>query len=146
MLFRSQPLASEGECAVRGYSAQIALSARFTPAGSAGTMGGLAARAGASDVSSGGFWLSNPDPARRRALDAAIADGRAQAEAIARATGIKLGALIRVSDPYGGSRASLASAPSAARLNRVETPVQVDIAPAPVSTSVTPSLTFAILD
>lgn len=52
--------------------------------------------AGANQINSLAFGVSNPDSARRQALAAAVAKSRADAEVIARAAGGTLGSLIEI--------------------------------------------------
>lgn len=130
------PQLSEGNCAVRGYSAQMQVTARIRPVTMAGTLTGVAAKAGASNPVLTGFSLSNPEAARQRALEAAVIDGQAQAAAIARATGVKLGPLVKVTDPNPGVRYGMTDTASYASRPRVEDVVEVPMSPAAVNTNV----------
>ncbi|NYT40199.1 SIMPL domain-containing protein [Sphingomonas sp. R-74633] len=92
------PRLSTGACAVQGYIAEIGVTVKLSPVARAGTLTGLIAQAGGSDVNLSGFGLIDPAAARRQAMAMAIANGKIQAEAIASASGAKLGPLLRVSD------------------------------------------------
>lgn len=92
---------AQGDCAVRGYIAEIDAIVRLRPIAQAGTATGLVARLGGSDVRLSGFTLSDDSIARRKATAAALADARAQAEAIAAGSGVHILRLQSVGDTVG---------------------------------------------
>jgi len=59
--------------------------------------------AGANDVFGISFSIDDPRPLRAKARDAAVADARARAEGLARASGVALGPLLSLSEEGGGS-------------------------------------------
>uniref|UniRef100_UPI0013D825BE SIMPL domain-containing protein n=5 Tax=Pseudomonadota TaxID=1224 RepID=UPI0013D825BE len=87
---------------VLGYVAMMEASVDVSPVALAGTLSGLASRAGASEVRLSRFRTADPRAAQQRAMAAAVANGQEQAQAIAAASGAKLGRLVRVSDQNGG--------------------------------------------
>ena len=138
------PRLSTGVCAIEGYVASIDVNAKVSPVTTAGTLTGLAARAGATNVELAGFGILDEAAARRRAVAAAIANGKAQAEAIASASGARLGPLVRVvdSDPRAFGYNEIVVTGSLQR--PVAEPIVVNIAPAPVETQARLLLTFEI--
>jgi uncharacterized protein YggE len=76
------PRLSTEACAIQGYVASLVAQARVSPVSKAGALTGLASRAGGTEVSLSGFTVSDPGDARQRAMRAALASGRAEAEAI----------------------------------------------------------------
>lgn len=97
-----QPVLSKGDCAVLGHLATLSFKVRLSPADKAGDAASLAAQLGAVNVELGGSGLDQPDALASEAATAAIADARADAEVIAKATGRTLGPVVRVQDPYAG--------------------------------------------
>ncbi len=59
--------------------------------------------AGANDVFGISFSIDDPRPLRAKARDAAVADARARAEGLARASGVALGPLLSLSEEGGSS-------------------------------------------
>lgn len=96
--YEPRPTLSEGACAVKGYIATMAMRVKLAPASHAGDAASLAAELGGRSVSLAAFGLNNPSSLRDAAIDAAIQDARAQAAAIAKASGVKLGPIALVSD------------------------------------------------
>jgi uncharacterized protein YggE len=77
---------------------------------------------GANEISSLQLFSSKADSARRVALAAAVADARAQAEVLARASGGALGSLIEISSTQEPIRPVLARATAA--MAAVRTPIE----------------------
>jgi uncharacterized protein len=77
---------------------------------------------GANEISSLQLFSSKADSARRVALAAAVADARAQAEVLARASGGALGSLIEISSTQETIRPVLARATAA--MAAVRTPIE----------------------
>lgn len=94
----AMPRLSTGVCAIQGFVAEIGVTVKVIPVARAGTLTGAIAQAGGTEVSLADFGLIDPAAARRKAIAAAMANGKAQAEAIAAASGSRLGRLLRVSD------------------------------------------------
>jgi uncharacterized protein len=140
---------AEGDCAVRGYIASMDISVRLHAIGEAGTITGLVARLGGSEVRLANFALSDVAAARRKATTAALADARAQAETIVAGEGARLGRIILVTDGQNWIRVSAASAPSLAASPPPPPPpppppVAVNLAPQPVETVANLTVTYAI--
>lgn len=149
-----RPTLSEGACAVTGYLATMALRAKLSPAARAGDAASLAAELGGRNVTLADFGLNDPSSLRDGAISAAIQDARAQAAAIAKASGVKLGPIALVSDrsprAYDSVAAEdvpLADAAPAALLARPPTAptASVKITVPPVEETVRLSVVFSIL-
>lgn len=144
---RDKPQLSTGTCAVTGRVASIDTTVVMHSVKDAGTAVGLAARLGASDVGVEHFGLSDDADASRRALANAFAQARAKAEAIAAASGVKLGPIISASDSNGiGMRGSsqIVDSIQAQDMGQLPPPVVVDITPKPVETTARLTIIFAI--
>lgn len=89
---------STGSCAIQGYVVEMLVTVTIAPVARAGTLTGAVAQAGGSEVNLASFGLRDLPAARRKAMAVAFANGKAQAEAIAAASGAKLGPLLRVTD------------------------------------------------
>jgi uncharacterized protein YggE len=138
---------STGACAVTGRVASTSTTIVMHSVKDAGTAVGLAGRLGASDASIDHFGLSDDSDAVRRALAGAYAEARTRAEAIAAASGAKLGPIVSVSDSYSsGVRGSsmVVDAITANDIGSFPAPVVVDISPKPVETSMRLTIVFAI--
>jgi uncharacterized protein YggE len=134
-------------CALIGYVARSEASVLMRSVKDAGTAVGLAGRLGAASASIERFDVTDQKDAQRRAATAAVAKARLQAEAIAVASGARLGAIISVSDSLDrelmnyAMQANMPAPPVVA----MEVPVPVEITPRPVSTSSRLTLTFALV-
>ena len=92
------PRLSIGECAIIGYTADLQVEVRTAAVNEAGTMVSLAGRLGATNPRIDRFFLAEDKEIRRRGVTEAVAEAKLQAEAIARASGVKLGDIISVSN------------------------------------------------
>lgn len=92
------PQLSTGECAIVGYTADLQIEVRTTAVNEAGTMVSLAGRLGATNPRIDRFFLAEDKEIRRRGIAEALAEAKLQAEAIARASGVRLGGVISVSN------------------------------------------------
>ncbi|MBB5984413.1 SIMPL domain-containing protein [Sphingobium lignivorans] len=92
------PQLSTGECAIIGYTADLQVEVRTSAVNDAGTMVSLAGRLGATNPRIDRFFLAEDKEIRRRGIAEALAEAKLQAEAIARASGVKLGSVISVSN------------------------------------------------
>lgn len=92
------PRLSTGECAIVGYTADLQVEVRTAAVNEAGTMVSLAGRLGATNPRIDRFFLAEDKEIRRRGIAEALAEARLQAEAIARASGVKLGGVLSVSN------------------------------------------------
>ena len=92
------PRLSTGECAIIGYTADLQVEIRTAAVNEAGTMVSLAGRLGATNPRIERFFLADDKEIRRRGVTEALAEAKLQAEAIARASGVKLGGVLSVSN------------------------------------------------
>lgn len=92
------PRLSTGECAIIGYTADLQMEVRTAAVNEAGTMVSLAGRLGATNPRIDRFFLAEDKEIRRRGIAEALAEAKLQAEAIARASGVKLGSVVSVSN------------------------------------------------
>ncbi|WP_137863879.1 MULTISPECIES: SIMPL domain-containing protein [unclassified Sphingomonas] len=142
------PRLSTGACAVLGYVAMMEASVDVSPVALAGTLSGLASRAGASEVRLSRFRTADPRAAQQRAMAAAVANGQEQAQAIAAASGAKLGRLVRVSDQNGGyamaDQLQGLAASGSQREARMREPVAVEITPQAITTTARLVLVYEI--
>ena len=90
---------------VTGYRANNTVQIEVRNIDAVGKVIDAALGAGATNLGALGLFASNPDPARREALQKAVAKARADAEAAATAAGGTLGALVElVVDPFNEPR------------------------------------------
>jgi uncharacterized protein YggE len=88
-----------------GYRANNTIQIEIRSIDAVGKVIDAALGAGATNLGSLSLFASNPDPARREALQKAVAKARADAEAVATAAGGSLGALVDLTiDPYSEPR------------------------------------------
>jgi uncharacterized protein YggE len=138
---------STGACAVTGRVASITTTIIMHSVKDAGTAVGLAARLGANDAGVERFGLNDNADASRRALGNAFAQAHAKAEAIAAASGAKLGPIVSVSDSYSEvvrASSGVVDSISAQDMERTPAPVVVDVSPKPVETTMRLTVVFAI--
>lgn len=147
-----RPTLSEGACAVTGYLATMAMRAKLSPASRAGDAASLAAELGGRNVTLADFGLNDPSSLRDTAINAAIQDARAQAAAIAKASGVKLGPIALVSDrnprAYDGETletVALADAPAALLARPPSAPTaSVKVTVPPVEETARLSVVFSV--
>lgn len=139
----------KGPCRITGYVAGIEATAELASVKDAGTAIGLAQRLGASSASLDGFALRDPDAATHAAVDAAIADARAQAEALAKGAGARLGRLVSILGAPDREPAMQAlnvyDVPSPPA-EVMAPPVVIDVTPKPIETSAHIVLVYALAD
>ena len=92
------PQLSTGECAIVGYTADLQVEIRTGAVNDAGTMVSLAGRLGATNPRIERFFLAEDKEIRRRGIAEALAEAKLQAEAIASASGVRLGSVLSVSN------------------------------------------------
>jgi uncharacterized protein YggE len=144
--YDAAPRLSTGACAIQGYVAKMAVTVTVAPADKAGTLTGLVAREGGSEVKLRGFDVLDQRAAQKRAMAAAVANGTATAQAIAAASGVKLGRLVRATD--GDSRVVTADGISPEAADRVVDrlqPLRIDISPKAVVTTARLGMTFEVV-
>ena len=138
---------SAGECAIVGYRATQDFDVYTKKVKDAATMIGLASRHGATSPKVEGFNLEDRSDARRRAIAAAMADARTKAQAIADASGARLGETLSIS--LDGARLSddaydIVVTGSRMIAGERDEPIPIKIEPAPVETSATVTVSYAI--
>jgi uncharacterized protein YggE len=94
----SKVVLSQGACAPVGYVATLQVRARVMPATCVGALAAYASQIGAREVSIGASGVADNEALQREATRQALANARTQAEAIATASGRKLGPIIRIQD------------------------------------------------
>jgi uncharacterized protein YggE len=101
---------------ILGYTASVGVTATVRDLASAGAVVDAAVGAGANQVSGPNLLASDQTAAYRSALEAAVADARANAQTLAAASGISLGAITSVSEggqatpvPFAGAKEPSAS-------------------------------------
>jgi uncharacterized protein YggE len=143
------PRFDAGPCAIIGYVATVPVTLHSQEVNKAGTLTGLIARLPGAEPRLQSFSLKNPALAKQRALAAAMADARTQAEELARAGQVRLGRILSISNAqnqYGQeNEIVVTSAKSMAPPARVITPVAVNVTPAPVETSAQVVVNFEIV-
>jgi uncharacterized protein YggE len=137
---------STGPCAIAGRVARIETTIVMSSVKDAGTAVGLAGRLGASNAQIQNFGLRDPSGATRRAVADAAAHARARAQAIADASGAKLGPVISVSDTYdrGDVIQYMVEPVAADGVRGFPPPIVVNISPKAVKTVAQLNFTFAI--
>ncbi len=144
---------STGACAIQGYVATMQVIVNTARIGDAGTLIGVIGRLGGLQARLQNYWLSDSEPVRQKAMRAALAGARAQAQLIAEGSGQKLGRLLRVQDsnyrevviampesaPTGASSVPPPPPPPAPAA-----PIRVDLSPAPIDIKVTLMAAYAI--
>ncbi|MCH7861945.1 SIMPL domain-containing protein [Sphingomonas sp. NPDC092331] len=141
------PRLSAGPCAVQGYVADMEVTVTAMPADKAGTLTGLAAREGASGVKLESFGILDTRTAQKRAMAAAVANGTAAAEAVAAASGVRLGRLLRASDNDTRmvSMDGIGFENMSGGLGRLREPVTIEISPKAVVTNARLVLSFEVI-
>jgi hypothetical protein len=144
------PRLSTGECAIVGYTADLQVEVRTAAVNEAGTMVSLAGRLGATNPQIERFFLAEDKEVRRRGITEALAEAKLQAEAIARASGVKLGGVLSVSNlsfngpgPYDDITVTAARVP-APPPPPPPPPVVVGLQPRAIETQVRVQVVYAI--
>jgi len=137
--------AGKKDCTVVGRVAQIETSVIMSSVKDAGTAVGLAGRLGASRARIDDFGLSDDSGASNRAIAKAVENARAKAQAIATASGAKLGQIVSVDDgSERGMSGGLTVFAMKAPAEFAPAPIVIDVSPKPVETSARLTVTFAI--
>lgn len=140
------PRLSTGPCAILGYIAEMEVTVTASPVDKAGTLTGIAAREGAIGARLASFGILDQRAAHKRAMVAAVANGTAEAEAIAAASGVKLGRLLSASDGEArllGVEGIVAE--DIGRLPGYANVVTINVSPKPVETSARLVLVFEVM-
>jgi len=86
-----------GKQVVTGYQASLSVQVKVRDIGKLGDIISTANAAGANNISGPTFTIADPTPYRAEAIDAAVADARKSAEAMAKAAGKSVGAVLSIS-------------------------------------------------
>jgi uncharacterized protein YggE len=139
---------SEGPCAIVGYVAQLSMTVKIAPGNRAGDAASLAAELGGRNVALASFGLNETASLTSAATEMAVRNAKAQAAIIAKASGVRLGPILRVQDP---SALEIDRGPAPARPdialsgNRFAPIVSVAITVPPVRQNARLSVVFSIL-
>src|SRR5258706_7824252 len=122
------PICSSDGRVITGYQAGLSLNLKWHNVDNVGTaLDGLVQQGGATRISVS-FGLNDPNVAQAEARALAIADARSRASAMAKAAGVQLGQVLRISDQTQVSRPTYNYAPSAAAVDQTQVPVgQLDV-------------------
>src|SRR5258706_2833233 len=122
------PIYSSDGRVITGYQAGLSLNLKWHTVDNVGTaLDGLVQQGGATRISVS-FGLNDPKVAQAEARGLAIADARSRASAMAKAAGVQLGQVLRISDQTQVSRPTYNYAPSAAAVDQTQVPVgQLDV-------------------
>ncbi len=113
----------DGRAVITGYQAGLSLNLKWHNVDNVGTaLDGLVQQGGATRISVS-FGLNDPKVAQAEARALAIADARSRASAMAKAAGVQLGQVLRISDQTQVSRPTYNYAPSAAAVDQTQVPV-----------------------
>jgi len=139
------PRLSTGACAIIGYTADLQVEVRTAAVNEAGTMVSLAGRLGATNPRIERFFLAEDKEMRRRGVVEALAEAKLQAEAIARASGIKLGGVLNISNlSFNGPGPYDDVVVTAQRASEPPPPVAIGMKPRSIETQVRVQVTYAI--
>jgi len=119
----------DGRAVITGYQAGESLNLKWHNVDNVGSaLDGLVQQGGAMRIGVS-FGLNDPKAAQAEARSLAIADARARANAMAKAAGVQLGQVLRITDQSQVSRPPMYSyAPSAAAVDQTNVPVgQLDV-------------------
>ena len=86
-----------GKQVITGYQASLSVRVKVRDMAKLGEVISAANAAGANNVSGPTFTIDDPAPARAKAIDEAVADARKSAEAMAKAAGKSVGAVLSMS-------------------------------------------------
>jgi uncharacterized protein YggE len=141
------PQLSTGACAISGYVATQSVTLRTLAVKDSGTLVGLVGRAGGLSPRISSFDLRDNRPEQQQAIDAALADARAKAAAIAAASHVNLGPILNVTSGPRNDRQQIV-------VNDIPTvsapppppppPVPVQIRPEPITTTSYLTVIYAI--
>ena len=142
---------STNECAILGYTAELAVTLRTRQIADAGTLTGLISRNHGLDARVAQFELSDTGPAQKEAMRRALAQAHEQAELIAQNSGARLGPVQRIRDgDYRDLTANARAVTRPAYASRPAPPpppppIAVALKPAPIETSVKVMVVYALL-
>lgn len=145
------PRLAVGDCAIVGYAADLSMEVRTSAVKEAGTIVGLIGRLGGTNPRLARFALSDDGAPQARALAAALAQARRQAEAIAAGAKVALGRLLSVSNAGYGMQPSgediIVTASAVAPPPPpppAPPPIEVTLTPRPIETQARVTVVYAI--
>jgi uncharacterized protein YggE len=97
------PILSDGGDAIVGYSASNSIAATIASLGRAGEIVDAAVAAGANQVQGPNLTVSDQSALYQAALKAAVADARLKAQALAEASGLRIGGVTSVQENGGNT-------------------------------------------
>ena len=123
-----QTVDQNGKQVITGYQASLSVRVKVRDISKLGEIISAANAAGANDISGPTFTIDDPAPARAKAIEEAVADARKSAEAMAKAAGKSVGAVLSMSSSDAGINAmySTSDMAGAAKAVPIE-PGQLDI-------------------
>ena len=92
-----QTVDQDGKQVITGYQASLSVRVKVRDIAKLGEIISAANAAGANDISGPTFTIDDPAPARAKAIEEAVADARKSAEAMAKAAGKSVGAVLSMS-------------------------------------------------
>ncbi len=92
-----QTVDQSGKQVITGYQASLSVQVKVRDIAKLGEVISAATAAGANNVSGPMFTIADPAPLRAKAIDAAVADARKSAEAMAQAAGKSVGEVLSIS-------------------------------------------------
>jgi len=98
-----QTVDQNGKQVITGYQASLSVQVKVREISKLGEVISAANAAGANDISGPAFTVADPAPARAKAIEEAVADARKSAEAMAKAAGKSVGAVLSMSSSDVGS-------------------------------------------
>ena len=97
-----QTVNQSGKQVITGYQASLSVTVKVRDISKLGEVISAANAAGANDISGPTFTVADPAPARAKAIEEAVADARKSAEAMAKAAGKSVGAVLSMSSSDAG--------------------------------------------
>ena len=105
-----QTIDQDGKQVITGYRASLSVRVKVRDISKLGDVISAANAAGANDINGPTFTIDDPAPIRAKAIDEAVADARKSAEAMAKAAGKSVGAVLSMSSSDVGSIPGLPAA------------------------------------
>lgn len=148
-----RPQLSTGACAITGYVAEIQAMMKLVPATKAGTVAGVITGAGGLNANVNSYELASPSEARKRAMASALAHAKTEADAIAKASGVRLGNILAINNDNDRSGDDIIV--TAQRREEglyppppppPPPPVDIGMTPSPITTNATITVFYAIVE
>ena len=139
---------STGTCAIVGYVASQEFDAGTSRVLDAGTFVGLSGRHGATNPRIEAFDLVDEREAKRAAIEAALKDAQAKAEAVAAGSHSRIGGVLAVSLDGATTEDLINALPASViglRAAERDEPIPVSINPKPVETTARVTVSYAIV-